>query len=393
MKKLLIPLQLLACWNLAAEEIVAANAPQKERGRAQCASSAPFAQGDASLAAAPMVEVYPAVYNRSANTQLDSSWELYGDISYIYWDIKQEGLDVATAGQLYESYVWESSGDGYAVFQDTDYTSGFRIGLGANLNVDDWALDFNYTYLRQHTSTSATATSPDGDVAAFNVSAWFWATQYGQGTSATEIHSKWKFALDLCDLTLKRPYYRGRYLVVTPEAGLRASWIRQRLTVFSPLIRNDYDEITSADATSTNASHSWAIGPRAAINTHWLLGFGFRIQGSMGASILFTQFTNVSHREPGIYDDDIPLNGPVETGLSNYNCLRAMTEADLGIGWGGYLYQKTYHLDFAATYDFNYLWSQNMMRYLVGPNISMPSSGSAGDLMLHGLELKARFDF
>ena len=53
---------------------------------------------------------------------------------------------------------------GFTVFQDFDYTSGFKIGIGANLNVDDWVADVEYTYLRQTTHTSNNAPAIDTNV-------------------------------------------------------------------------------------------------------------------------------------------------------------------------------------------------------------------------------------
>ena len=66
-----------------------------------------------------------------------------------------------------------------------------------------------------------------------------------------------------------------------------------------------------------------------------------------------------------------------------------MAEANLGIGWGMYLDENKYHLDLAATYDFNYLWSQSMMRSFVGSTGTFSTSGAPGDMVLHGLNIKA----
>lgn len=69
-----------------------------------------------------------------------------------------------------------------------------------------------------------------------------------------------------------------------------------------------------------------------------------------------------------------------------------MLEANLGIGWGWCPASKRWHLDIAATYDFNHLWSQNMMR-ASNDWIFIGSSGSPGDLSLHGLTLTAAVQF
>ena len=61
-----------------------------------------------------------------------------------------------------------------------------------------------------------------------------------------------------------------------------------------------------------------------------------------------------------------------------------------GIGWGRYFSSKQWHVDFAATYDFQLFWDQNGM--------SLPSdvaSGNelSGNLYLQGFSFKAILDF
>ena len=398
MKKILIPLQILACCSLAAQEVVAAKSPQKTQKDATCASGrcSSFQQGDDALQALPMTSLSSAATNQVGGIAIDRSWQLYGDVSYLYWEPTEEGLDIGVPGYLFEDFFWRpSTGNASAFLQDSNYTSGFRLGVGANLEVDGWSADLEYTYLRQHTKSSGAAPASDANPAdssaKFNFSGWFWPSAYGQGVTGDSFSSKWKLGVDWLDLSVSRPYYQGRRLVVAPSAGLRASWIRQRLTVFSPSIASGTDG-SALKVTSTNASHAWAIGPRATVDAHWLLGAGFRLQGDVGGSLLFTQFTNVSHREPSLHDTGGDT-GAIEFHLTNYNCLRPALEANLGIGWGGYYFHNHYHFDLAAIYDFNYLWGQNMMRYLTSLNAGVGRSGVAGDLILQGLEIKGRFDF
>jgi hypothetical protein len=78
--------------------------------------------------------------------------------------------------------------------------------------------------------------------------------------------------------------------------------------------------------------------------------------------------------------------------MHDYTCLRPMLEANLGLGWGMYLAKNRYHIDLSATYDFNYLFSQNMMRVLNDINL-LGSSGNGLDLSLQGLTLSAAFHF
>lgn len=355
-----------------------------------------FMRGDDALVGMPMTAMAPAAYTYPGNITLTDGWDIYGDISYLYWYAKQEGLDIGATGYQYVSTTWAlANTGGKTIIQDADYTSGFRLGIGGELPGDEWSIDLTYTYLRQETETKKgnlpTSLSFSGSPAYYNASTWFQFVYYGGSPMAQSFTSKWNMNLDWLDLQLSRPYYQSRRMIVTPSAGIRASWIRQKMHIATPYLFNGYGSDAGMNAVSSNYSNSWAIGPRALADIHWIIAQGFRLQGSFGASVLFTQYTHITHRETGVYLST-PTGGN-EGRIDDYNCLRAMAEANLGFGWGSYIYQKKYHIDFTALYDFNYLWSQNMIRYLLGTTNPIATSGTAGDLILHGLELKARFDF
>ena len=390
MKRALVSLQILACCSLIAEP-QENNPPRSKKGCGQECASEPcpcFHRGDDPLASRPLTGQSPAAYNYPANIQPLSGWDVYGDLSYLYWYINQEGLDIATTALYAVDRVYATGKGGFPIFQDTNYVSGFKIGLGANLNVDDWGLDAQYTYLRQNTTTSQTAptATDEGYTSVLYFTGWFFDNYYGQGLVANQLKSKWNFALDWADLMLNRPFYLGKKLIATPSVGLRGSWIRQQLDVTS--IDSTLEDVSYGTLFSQNSSHSWAVGPRGLIDLRWLIGMGFRLQGNAGASLLFTQFTKVTHFVSD-FDEDV---GASPFAITNYNCVRAMAEGNLGLGWGQYLYRNLYHIDLSATYDFNFLWGQNMLKYMVNLN-GFGRGTSPYDLLMHGLTINGRFDF
>jgi hypothetical protein len=401
MKRSLLLAMSLACASLQADDEVAAFAKKETRGT-MCAAKPQvvdpcFMRGDDPLTGMPGTISMQPSYNYPANISSSNGWDVFGTVSYLYWYAKQDGMDLAPTGYLYSEDIWEPANVGGTVIrQHTKYTSGFKVGLGANLDVDDWVVNLTYTYLRQNTHTTAgdlpDTLSSTGLPSIYNLSGWFQNNYYGGQTVADTFKSKWKMHLDWLDLQFSRPCYQGRRLIVTPSAGLRASWIRQQLHIASPNVRNVYEFVTPVEATSNNYSASWAIGPRGLIDMRYLVGGGFRFQGNFGGSLLFTQYTHISHRESTLSDGPTSFSGGVQVSSRNDNYLRAMAEADLGIGWGTYFCDNEYHIDFSATYDFNYLWGQNMMRHLISESNAFVT-GVSGDLMLHGLELNARFDF
>jgi len=355
-------------------------------------------RGDDPLVSVPLTPNAPAAYSYPANINVSNGWDVHADVSYLYWYAKQEGFNLGSLGYYFESSAWFPAKLGEVFSQNGKYTSGFKVSLGGNLNVDDWMADLTYSYLRQNFVTrtgDATGAGPSGETAVFNITSWYPITWYGGQSVATNITSKWKMNLDWLDLQLTRPCYQGRRLILTPSAGLRASWIRQQLHLEAADAFNTYiGEEQPITVTGANYSNSWAIGPRGVMGASWLVWEGMRVQGGMGASLLFTQYTSISTRTTDIYvSTEAAYLGGTHVRQRNYNCLRTMVEANLGIGWGRYFCQNCYHIDLSATYDFNYLWSQNMIQNQWNANAVYGNNGTPGDLILHGLDIKVRFDF
>jgi hypothetical protein len=367
-KNLLFSLAFLGSFNLYAQQT----------DRCDC-----FEQGDEPLSACKVV---PA-YNFPARVEPACPSGFSAEIAFLYWRAGQEGMDLATTAVFSGGVVIPSNTQGQTIFQKSEYAPGFRLGLGFGPHVDGWVFYADYTYFREHTHTVKTAPVSDVGEGVLYLTDWFFqSSTAGQSIAATELSSKWRLGIDWLDLMFKRPFYQGRRVIVSPFAGLRTSWIRQNLRISV----NDAVNITPPQqpVISHNNSHSWGIGPRIGVEGRMLIGEGFRLQSTLGASILFTQYTHVSHSEDTFTDG----GSSISYAFHDYDCLRAMAEANLGLGWGAYFCQNRYHLDLSATYDFNYLWNQNMMRILNDTNI-FGIGGGGNDLYIHGLTLNAGFNF
>lgn len=346
-------------------------------------------QGDEVLEPLPLGCKVPAAYNYPGNIQVNDCGDVYFTGSYLFWQIQEEGLNIATTAYVFNDlvgFIEPSITDGFAIFQKTGYTQGFKVGFGTDMTADDWAFDIEGTRICQttHTRSKPAPISSEG-TGVYKFSGWFYESEVTEDVVALQFSSKWEFELDWIDISLKRAYYQGKRVVVAPYTGLRASRIWQKFNITALNAYQAYNDTNPVTDNSRNYSHSWGIGPRALIDTHWLLGAGFRIQGNFGGSLLFTKFTKVFHKESG-------TGSPVEFSLRDYMCLRPMAEANLGLGWGTYLNYSRRHLDISVTYDFNYLWGQNMVQYIAGLN-SSGNISQAGDLFLYGLTVKGRFDF
>lgn len=317
------------------------------------------------------------------------------DTSFIYWFASQDGMSLASSANLQSGTAVNLENGSTQLIQPFNYDPGFKVGLG--IGYDDWELHTEYTWVRQNTSINSNAPPSNG---AGGTSVWLMNNWFAQAVgsnnnslSATQVSSKWHLGIDWLDATVGRPYYQSRSMVLSPYGGIRALWIRQSLNIGanvpSAALTIAQLPLSAQPIYSRNQSHSWSLGPVFGSGARWLIGSGVRLEGHGDISLLFTQYSRLTHSENSVSaNSDSPLFGTSQT---NFNTVRPTAQLGLGIGWGSYTYCGKYHVDFSADYDFNVFWNQNMIRSLVD-NFSAGSS-SSGDLFLHGLTLTGRFDF
>jgi len=315
-------------------------------------------------------DTYPAAYNAPARIDVQCSWDIFATASFIYWHVDQEVMQLALP-QTYGGAV------GQFLIQDFGYKPGFKVGLGINFGHDNWVGFVEYTWLHQITDTGTSTVPSDADY-------WFVTSWFNSIVRPTTVGSKWRMNIDIVDATLSRPFYQGRKLTILPFGGLRGAWIHQNLKINAV---GRWQQIRVATMLSRNHSHNWAVGPRAGLQAHWLLGWGFRFEGDAAASLLYTRFTKVTHAE-SVNDVTVAFSS-----FKDYSVVRPMADMGVGIGWGSYFDRQNYHFDLLAAYDFNVMWGQNMIPKTSSRSALTGDNSEATDLHLHGLTVTARFDF
>ena len=313
----------------------------------------------------------PAAYNQAACWSTTDSFDMYISGSFLYWTAVEADMRVATQVN--------AAGTGYTeLFQTGGYKPAFKVGLGFDLRgMDHWNFVSEYTWYNSTNTMSASAGSG------------FLTPGFGDhfihGTvpavEASSVSNKWKLAVNILDAGLQRPFYSGRKLTANFGAGLRALWISQSTsTTFSGTV---IDDTLVGTVSIYDQDKMWALGPRVAFDGNWLFGMGFRFTGRFANSLLFASYTTLGGHSN--------INDAVETHTyntnGNYNNVRAVTEAGLGLGWETYCCDDSFHFDLFAGYDFNAFWNQNLL------NLTTEQDGDPGSLYLHGLTVTARFDF
>ena len=116
----------------------------QDKSQMQCESKGACAQnrvcrGDDFLQGAVAAYNAPAAVQIAGKCCNDS---FFATASWIYWYASEDGLDLAT------TMAFDSGGGTYSpidtksgsktVFQEFDYKSGFKVGLGSRCGGDDW---------------------------------------------------------------------------------------------------------------------------------------------------------------------------------------------------------------------------------------------------------------
>jgi hypothetical protein len=371
------------------------------------------------------------IYNAPARIDVKNSWDTFVTGKILYWQAQEENLEI---GAITRNDPEGISGNGDFPFTTSyvnkmnvinphfTYRTGFKIGLGANMEYDNWTTLSEYTWFHSTISTgvqplegsTSTISIPNGEyltpIQGAAGSMVFSTANESSDSDAFFFHDanqSWTLKMDFLDVSLARSYYSGTKLTVRPFFGARGAWVRQRLDT----IMNGSTEYQVAALSNDNSngydravlhdsSTSWGVGPRSGFESSWLLGRGVRLIGNGSADILYTRYSLRTNEQlanqatSGYYNQG--NNSPIDTNASisqKIDYLRSHAELELGFGWGSYFASDKWHFDMAATYGFQVFWDQNMFRNYTTHAMPAKSFAPNGDLFIHGATFSTSLDF
>lgn len=333
----------------------------------------------------------PFAFSYPFDMDLNCPRDFYFHVDGLAMQAKQDGLEFAiqdsttptSTAPITRGTVEGFSGDN----NDFDYNPGIRVGLGFYLDHDAWNLDFNWTWLNITNHEKANANTAFGAMIPLR-------SLGSDGTTSTigaRTSAKWDVRYNTIDVSLGKPHYVSRYLVMNPFFGARIGWIDQEYSVNYGGAATGPSGTPGTRTISHNQNDFWGIGTRAGINTDWMLGKGWCLFGNIAASILFGKFE---------IDQSYHLPANITTGISqgydiDFDLYQNVPnfEIAIGIGWGKYFNKKRNHVALRAAYEFHEWWDQNNMRKFSsgGPNY-VNDVVSRGNFTLNGFSLKVQFD-
>ena len=317
-------------------------------------------------------------YNAPYGINVQRAYDFLVSASFIYMQPIQENMEL---GVVSDSSV--DTVNGHEVDLNTEYRPGFKVGIGMNFEHDNWDTYAEYTWFRATEHVHKNLDPSNTQVILFP--AWqipdFVNPQYYSGSE------KWKLHMDIVDWDLGRGFSVGKKLDFRTFMGLRAAWIRQSVNV-------DYTNPTSgagpafAPTSIEQSSNSWGIGPRMGLTSNWRFCENFRLYGMGEVDILYTEYDWKANQTAHFFQGSV-----YHVNRNNDEYLRAHVDLGLGLGWGTYLSNSRYHIDFSADYSFQVFFDQNMFRSTFNVDSVGKSNMPNGNLYLQGLTITARFDF
>jgi len=290
---------------------------------------------------------------------------------FIYWKFQIDDAPVdatiwqfGTTGVLTQQLVAHSQG----------YRPGFKIAAGIGLpQFDNWNIDAEYTWFYNTTKKRFNAPQ-NGFVFPKLVPALF-------PLASTSLETKQKMHLNYFHTTIGRAFYLSERLIVKPAVGVRVWWASFELDLF-------FNVINGTLGTQFTKQGWWGVGPYLTADIKGLLWCGTYLYGKAGLYPTYSRSNKyrVSTNYPAVVSPLGPFPGLVntQTNRSQPWVTQLFYEGSIGLGWGTYLCDCSYHMDFSVGYDM-------MTNYIIVVDLS--SGLPLRTFAYQGLSVKAQFDF
>jgi len=311
-------------------------------------------------------------------------------VDFIWWTAREDGLGYAMTGVNNTSDM--NGGKGSVQHPDWEWDPGFKVGAGFNVGHDGWDIYAQYTWLHFEGSKDRTS-DPTGVVNDTNDLVGMWAISGNSigGVPLVSANGRWDLHFNAVDVELGRNYFVSQYLTVRPFIGFKGTWQHQDYKV-----RYASNELTNSvrNVDRMRQDHDmWGIGIRSGFNFAYHFVRDFSIFGDIALTALMTKFdidrkdrTEEFELNNGVVGNRILSITTLNTENDFYS-LKGVLELDIGLRWDVWFgCNDTFHFRLQAAWEEQLWWSQNNM-------IGRFEECAHGDLMLHGLTIKARFDF
>lgn len=245
------------------------------------------------------------------------TWIVSADL--LYWRACEDGLICECDAADEVNFIDNGRTVSVVTAGDVDFKEhwdlGYRISLGYK-NPNQWGFAAFWTHYHQN----------------------------AKGKNKGENHSHWKLNVDVLDLVVARDFTLGSCFNVTPFAGLRGAWLKQKVrghfiasetgilsessSSSSSSSRSSSEEITFSTLEEKNKQDFWGVGPEIGIEADWKFGCGFSIYGGASAALLYGRY------EVDFESEEVLTTATfIDNGKHHHCASQSVIDASLGLRW------------------------------------------------------------
>ncbi len=215
------------------------------------------------------------------------------------------------------------------------------------------------------------------------------ADQYIQGCAAAV---DWQLNLDLLDGEIGREFFVSRHLTLRPFLSVRGAWLKQ---TFTPTYEFSINTLAPSVLSGNQFEGSFCglicsgtkfrngfqgVGPRAGLNSEWMIGGGFSLYSDAAIALLWGQFDiearsnltlcgegtlNVTTQEGDTTQTEnnfICINECSRFDLTNtFNTTKAVTDLGIGAQWQGTFARDRVALMIKIGWEQHMFFNQNQL--------------------------------
>lgn len=327
----------------------------------------------------------------NAGPHVKNGADVFLTADFIFWKAVQEGTEYATSGiGLASNPNLVDVPRGKTESVGRDWSPGFKVGLGLNLNHDGWDLYAQYTWLHPSNSRSLSRTfdATAGTKVVSALPVWL-SNFFVEGDRAD---AKWCLHFNVIDVELGRNYFLSQFFTMRPFIGLKATWQKQDLR-YRYRVPNGIDigapQVLSGPYSIHFHNDVWGLGVRGGFNAAWYMSKQWSIYGDLAWTGMWSDYTKLSRKDKvgnatGVGNGNAP--DLVNTRQDDHYSVKWIGEIEMGLRWEIWFYDDRYHFAIQAGWE-----QQVWLSWQAFENLT--SSGSWQDLNFQGLNLKFRFDF
>lgn len=290
-------------------------------------------------------------------------WDIYAKGDFIYWSTlaplfgnigrRVDTLNGATTTNL---------------FLNHKYKPGFRVAIGADVG----GVVLDVTYIRYHAHLSSRFTAGANQAIQFV----FYPLPELNNINFSNYRPTLNFDLDSVFITLQKPIYAGKGLIMSLNYGLLMQWEGQKYRIDA----TTSNPLPAVAGLVTTNHKGFVAGPDIEIRAKALLPWGFEVIAGVDLA------GGIAYMYKGISTASFPGALPPQTLKTHGHVMhfQAFHNGEIGLGWSDYLWCDRLYANLSVTYNFLY---QHVFNYGTFENMTLTSYS------IHGWAIGGRLDF